>query len=48
MHGMHSEDTMKKDDLIGYADELLKTAMYRLDGGDAEDLVQETWRHCWP
>lgn len=33
---------MNKEDLIGYADDLLKTAMYRLDGGDAEDLVQET------
>ena len=33
---------MNKEDLIGYADDLLKTAMYRLDGADAEDLVQET------
>ena len=33
---------MNKEDLIGYADDLLKTAMYRLDGTDAEDLVQET------
>ena len=33
---------MNKEDLIGYADDLLKAAMYRLDGGDAEDLVQET------
>ncbi len=33
---------MNKEDLIGYANDLLKTAMYRLDGMDAEDLVQET------
>lgn len=33
---------MDKEDLIGYAEDLLKAAMYRLDGTDAEDLVQET------
>lgn len=33
---------MNKDDLIRYADDLLRTAMYKLDGADAEDLVQET------
>lgn len=33
---------MDKDDLIRYAEELLKTAMYKADGLDAEDLVQET------
>lgn len=33
---------MNKDDLSRYADDLLRTAMYRLDGADAEDLVQET------
>lgn len=33
---------MNKEDLIGYADDLLRTAMYKLDGTDAEDLVQET------
>ena len=33
---------MKKDDLIRYADDLLRTAMYKADGADAEDLVQET------
>lgn len=33
---------MNKEDLIGYADDLLKAAMYKLDGTDAEDLVQET------
>lgn len=39
---MHNEETMNKEDLIGYAQDLLRLAMYKLDGTDAEDLVQET------
>lgn len=40
--GTHTEVTMNKEDLSRYADDLLRTAMYRLDWTDAEDLVQET------
>lgn len=33
---------MDKENLIGYVEDLLKAAMYKLNGTDAEDLVQET------